>query len=63
MKVVMRTQHLGPIFIDNGTLHQAVKKFAIHASVGPDIYLFGSIGNVQEKSIDFKYFVGLNTLL
>jgi hypothetical protein len=45
----MEQQHLAPLFIANGTLHQALKKFVIPASVEPEVYLLGSMENVQEK--------------
>jgi hypothetical protein len=38
-----------------------VKKSVIPASVGPEVYLLGSMENVQEKCIDFRYSVELNT--
>lgn len=56
----MEQQHLAPLFIANGTLNQAVKKFVIPASVEPEVYLHGSMEKVQEKCIDFRYSVELN---
>lgn len=38
-----------------------MKKSAIPASVEPEVYLLGSVENVQEKCIDFGYSVELNT--
>jgi hypothetical protein len=57
----LQQQHLAPLFVANGTIHQAVKKSVIPASVELEVYLLGSMENVREKCIDFRYSVELNT--